>query len=685
MGIVPVDKDGNFEIDRILLKSGVNKVTSFTRSRAKLQSPASPAQTVFLDRTLPKIEFVNLPDQIDQPKIKAKVQFSDNSKASAESITLMVNDKEPVVLPTDKNMITKTISLKEGKNSLALSAVDAAGNVSKTYKATVTVDNKPPDAPPVTLSGRLTYSGTEIVVGWTADPDAKYYNLYRSEMPITELKNVKRRKGKLRKTEFTDSDVDVGTTYYYALTSISASGVESLSPSENLNVTILSARKGGTAVMANGTRITASSKSISKDSTMYAAVSIENLIDSDVLGFAGSIEGTIYRFSAVSQDGSAFKSKFAKSAKVTIPYPSFESSDDLSVYALSNGKWKLKKVSKVDKKRKTFTMSTWYFETYRLVETAAQANSWDANRDEAVDILDLVRVSNAFGAKGFDAYADVDRSGAIDILDLTLVAKHFGERYDSVAAAPVIKLVAPRADISMSIETIEAVSSLAQVSLSINVVLNEQLKGFQFDLKYDPNLLDVIGVEEGNVFQGSSFWVEPQLLDGRVEKVASVEIGRSDESVTATTAKMATVTFQPKVDINHALKSIHLENLKLSDSKASLIPVRIKSIDNLNQLVDSNLSFSLGQNYPNPFNPETWIPYLIEENQAVTIRIYSAAGKLVRELDLGFKSAGSYISRHKAAYWDGRNLRGEEVSSGIYFYELEAGKFNATKKMIILK
>ena len=236
-----------------------------------------------------------------------------------------------------------------------------------------------------------------------------------------------------------------------------------------------------------------------------------------------------------------------------------------------------------------------------------------------------------------------------------------------------------------TIETIEAVSSLAQVSLSINVALNERLKGFQFDLKYDPNLLDVIGVEEGNVFQGSSFWVEPRLLDGRIEKIASVEIGGSDESFTATTAKMATVTFQPKVDINHALESIHLENLKLSDSKASLIPVRIKSIDNLNRLVDSNLSFALGQNFPNPFNPETWIPYLIEENQTVTIRIYSAAGKLVRELDLGFKSAGSYISRHKAAYWDGRNLRGEEVASGIYFYELEAGKFNATKKMIILK
>ena len=685
MGIVPVDKDGNFEIDRILLKSGVNKVTSFTRSRAKLQSPASPAQTVFLDRTLPKIKFVNLPDQIDRPKIQAKIQFSDNSKVSAESITLMINDKEPVALPTNKNVITETISLKEGKNRLALSAVDAAGNVSKTYRVTVTVDNKPPDAPPVTLSGRLTYSGTEIIVSWTVDPDAKYYNLYRSEVPITELKNVRRRKGKLRKTEFTDSDVDVGTTYYYALTSISPSGVESLSPSENLNVTVLSARKGGTAVMANGARITARAKSISKDSTMYAAVSIDKLIDTDVPDFAGSVEGTVYRFAAVSQDGSPFKSKFAKSAKVTIPYPVFESPDDLSVYALSDGRWKLKKVSKIDKRRKTFTMSTRYFETYRLVETAAQENPWDVNRDESVDILDLVQVSNALGAEEFDAAADIDRSGSVDVLDLRLVAKHFNENDGAVAAAPVVKFLAPRADVSMSIETIEAGSSLEQIVLSVNVALNERLKGFQFDLKYDPNFLDVIRVEEGNTLQGSSFWIEPRLLDGRIEQIAAVEIGEVDESVTAATSKLATIVFQPKVDINHVLKSIHLENLKLSDSKADLVPARIKLIDNLSQLVAPSLSFALGQNYPNPFNPETWIPYHIKEDRLVTIRIYNASGKLVRELDLGFKSSGSYIARHKAAYWDGRNLHGEEVASGIYFYELEAGQFNATRKMIILK
>jgi len=526
--------------------------------------------------------------------------------------------------------------------------------------------------------------GTEIVVGWTPDPDAKYYNLYRAEKPITELKNTKRRKSKLRRTEFTDSNVDVGITYYYALTSISAAGVESLSPSENLNVTILSARKGGTAIIAEGTRITARSKSISKDSTIYTAVSIENLMESDVPDFAGSIEGTIYRFTAVSQDGSAFKSKFAKNAQVTIPYPSFESPDGLSVYALDNGKWQLREVNKVDKKRKTFTVSTRHFETYRLVESAARENPWDTNRDEAVDILDLVQVSNAFGAESFDAYADIDRNGTVDILDLTLVAKHFGEMYGSAAAAPVMKSVEPRADVSMSIETIEATSSLKQVILSVNVALNERLKGFQFDLRYDPHLLDVIGIKEGNALKGSSFWIEPRLLDGKVEKVASVGIGGSNESA-GTTGKMATVTFQLKGDVNRALESIHIENLKLSDSKASLIPVRIKSIDNLNQLIDPDLSFALGQNYPNPFNPETWIPYHVEENQSVTIRIYNAAGKLVRELDLGFKSAGSYISRHKAAYWNGRNLYGEEVASGIYFYEIEAGKFNATKKMIILK
>ena len=91
------------------------------------------------------------------------------------------------------------------------------------------------------------------------------------------------------------------------------------------------------------------------------------------------------------------------------------------------------------------------------------------------------------------------------------------------------------------------------------------------------------------------------------------------------------------------------------------------------------------QNYPNPFNPETWIPYQLSEDVAVSISIYDTTGALIRALSLGFQSAGFYNSREQAAYWDGRNAFGERVASGIYFYQLRTPAFQQTRRMLILK
>jgi len=57
----------------------------------------------------------------------------------------------------------------------------------------------------------------------------------------------------------------------------------------------------------------------------------------------------------------------------------------------------------------------------------------------------------------------------------------------------------------------------------------------------------------------------------------------------------------------------------------------------------------------------------------------------VRTLDLGRKAPGAYVSKERAASWDGRTKAGEQVTSGIYFYLMEAGSFRAMKKMIISK
>ena len=90
-------------------------------------------------------------------------------------------------------------------------------------------------------------------------------------------------------------------------------------------------------------------------------------------------------------------------------------------------------------------------------------------------------------------------------------------------------------------------------------------------------------------------------------------------------------------------------------------------------------------NYPNPFNPETWIPYRLANDAAVTVTVYDTKGVLVRRLDLGRQPAGDYTRQAKAAYWDGRNGKGESVASGIYFYRFQAGDYSATRRMVILK
>ena len=93
----------------------------------------------------------------------------------------------------------------------------------------------------------------------------------------------------------------------------------------------------------------------------------------------------------------------------------------------------------------------------------------------------------------------------------------------------------------------------------------------------------------------------------------------------------------------------------------------------------------LGQNYPNPFNPETWIPFQLHQPADVSVTIYNVVGTMVREISVGFRSAGSYQSIGRAVYWDGRTDYGEMVASGVYFYTLQAGDFTTNRRLVILK
>ena len=90
-------------------------------------------------------------------------------------------------------------------------------------------------------------------------------------------------------------------------------------------------------------------------------------------------------------------------------------------------------------------------------------------------------------------------------------------------------------------------------------------------------------------------------------------------------------------------------------------------------------------NYPNPFNPETWIPYQLAVPADVTIRIYNISGQLICSLELGRQAAGFYVGRSRAAYWNGRNMYGESVTSGVYFVVLKAGEYQQARRIVLTK
>ena len=117
-------------------------------------------------------------------------------------------------------------------------------------------------------------------------------------------------------------------------------------------------------------------------------------------------------------------------------------------------------------------------------------------------------------------------------------------------------------------------------------------------------------------------------------------------------------------------------------------PAALRTLVYLQQLLVTETrpeKTQLFANYPNPFNPETWIPYELATDTHVRITIYNTQGVVIRSLQFGHQSAGYYTDRDRAAYWDGRNALGEQVASGLYFYQLETDAMSSMRKMVILK
>jgi photosystem II stability/assembly factor-like uncharacterized protein len=99
--------------------------------------------------------------------------------------------------------------------------------------------------------------------------------------------------------------------------------------------------------------------------------------------------------------------------------------------------------------------------------------------------------------------------------------------------------------------------------------------------------------------------------------------------------------------------------------------------------MESLKNFSLEQNFPNPFNPITSIQYAVSNRQFVTLKVYDLLGREIVTLVNEVKPAGEYEVEFNASNLPSR--QGSALMSGIYFYQLKAGEFVETRKMVLLR
>ena len=180
-----------------------------------------------------------------------------------------------------------------------------------------------------------------------------------------------------------------------------------------------------------------------------------------------------------------------------------------------------------------------------------------------------------------------------------------------------------------------------------------------------------------SVFKSDSIWVlalNPSRGEGSFrhpdEKAGDFNIDGCGTTFLKVKQELVTGLIQD-VNYNDPPQTMSLTNF-VATAKQVLTSVEKEAIPT---------SFELMQNYPNPFNPETTISYTIPTASNVKLVVYDMLGRETATLVNEYKQAGTYEVKLNIGHFE----RSREMSSGVYFYQLRAGSFIETKKMMVMK
>jgi hypothetical protein len=326
-------------------------------------------------------------------------------------------------------------------------------------------------------------------------------------------------------------------------------------------------------------------------------------------------------------------------------------------------------------------------ETASQVENSAMSirnNAVDANGariyglfgvDNTVDYDDFFIFADHFGLSAgddaFDRAFDLRPNNTVDFDDFFAFADNFGRSI--VASGKVVPMLAGlNSEAGFSLTSGELAGVGEEFALAVNLENYVELRGYGFSVNYDASVLEFVGARVDNNILGEGELAQPHVFS---EGEGTVSIGAFGDAATEGELGLNLV-FRPTTEITGSW--IEITDGALQDGSYGLnriadpISVRIETRPEV---------YALADNYPNPFNPETTIKYQLPEAGDVTLEIYNMLGQVVRTLVNAEQTAGRYVLQ-----WDATNDAGQPLSSGIYFYRIQAGgEFQSVKKMLLLK
>jgi len=302
----------------------------------------------------------------------------------------------------------------------------------------------------------------------------------------------------------------------------------------------------------------------------------------------------------------------------------------------------------------------------------------DYDGDGLTNLGDVISLAN-YKFKGAEGHEPLDAGNVncdeeVNVGDMVYLANYLLKAGDTPCNCVISAPLARHRDQGEAIVRLtfcrKEKSSNMEIVLEIDT--KEEVAGLEFHLSFDHQQVEVEEIRTSLRSQGMNLFYHT--------KSKKIKIGLLDiynlSTLSPGKEPVVRIKLRKKVQAVN-LSAVRIDQAIIVDALAEELRIEIRP----NRFTETlPTAFSLAQNYPNPFNPQTVIQYSLSEDCQVKISIYNILGQRVQVLVNEYQLAG-----HNSVVWEGKNSKGKNVASGVYFYRIQAGEFTQVKKMVIIK